>query len=262
MKNDKNIINALVVCKYPKNSKESSLCKIMNTVGFNFKYHYKNNLKPKDLKGIDLVISVGGDGTALSASHYLMEQPLLAVNSAPGRSEGALTTININDIDNKLEDIKNNKFESELLERIEVYINNKIQNPIALNEVFIANEKAFLISKYTLRIVKNGSVREEVQRSSGLIFSTGTGSTAWFNSAGGKPFGAEEKFIKMLVRGPYFGKLGKFSIINETIDEKEEIELIAETKMVLAIDSIREFKLKKGDKVRIKISKWALKRIK
>ena len=251
----------LVVCKYPKNSKESLVCKLMEKEGFEFKYHWKNSLKANDLRNIDLVISIGGDGTALSASHFLLDKPLLAVNSAPGKSEGILTTLNYHDLDRKLDEIKDGKVETELLERIEVYINNKLQNPIALNEVFIANGKAFLVSKYKLRIIKNG-IKEEEQRSSGIIFSTGAGSTAWFNSAGGTPFSAQERFIKMLVREPYYGKLGKFFIVNETIDEKEEIEVIAGTKMVLAIDSIREFKLKTGDKVGIKISKWPLMRMK
>jgi len=189
---------ALIVCKYPKNSKESSVCKLRNREGFEFKYHWKNSLKAKDLRDIDIVISIGGDGTALSSSHFLLDKPLLAVNSAPGKSEGILTTININQLNNKLDELKEGKFETELLERIEVFINNKLQNPLALNEVFIANENAYLVSKYKLRIIKNGIVREEEQRSSGIIFSTGTGSTAWFNSAGGKPFSAQEKYIKMM----------------------------------------------------------------
>lgn len=259
MKNKKII---LVVCKYPKNSKESSVCNLIKREGLYFKYHWKNSLKPSDLKDIDLVISIGGDGTALSSSHYLTEKPLLAVNSDPNKSEGALTTLNINDINSKLDEIKSNNYNIELLERIEVFINNKLQNPLALNEIFMANEKAYLISKYKLRIMKNNNFIEEEQRSSGLIFSTGTGSTAWFKSAGGEPFSAQETYIKMFVREPYFGRLGKFSIVNETINEKEEIEVTAKTKMVLAIDSIREFRLKEGDKVRIKISKWPLLRIK
>ncbi len=255
-------LRALIVCKYPKTSKESSICNLLNHVGFKFKYHWKNSLKPNDLKDIDIVISIGGDGTALSSSHYLLDKPILAVNSDPKKSEGALTTISINDIEKKLDDIINKIYEYELLERIEVHINGKLQNPLALNEVFIANEKAYLVSKYKLKIIKDSIKREEEQRSSGLIFSTGTGSTAWFKSSGGKPFNSEKKFIKMIVREPYFGRLGKFSIINETFNEKDEIEIITKTKTVLAIDSIREFKLKIGDIVKIKISKWPLKRIK
>ncbi len=255
-------IKTLVVCKCPKNSKESAVCRIIERKGFEFKYHWKNSLKPSDLKNINIVISIGGDGTALSAGHFLIDKPLLAVNSDPKKSEGALTTININEMNNKLDEIKNNKHQTELLERIEVYINDKLQIPIALNEVFIANEKAYLVSKYKIKIIKSGFTKEEEHKSSGLIFSTGTGSTAWFKSAGGTPFGAQEKYIKMIVREPYSGRLGKFSIINETIDEKKEIEVISETRMVLAIDSIREFILKKGDKVKIKISKWPLMRIK
>mgnify|MGYP001559380035 FL=1 len=154
MKQNKKV---LVVCKYPKNSKESKVCKIAEKEGFEFEYHWKNNLKPKDLTDIDIVISIGGDGTALSAGHFLIDKPLLAVNSDSEKSEGALTTINIKDLNKKLDEIRNNEYQTELLERIEVYINNKLQTPIALNEVFIANEKAYLVSKYKIKTIKENS---------------------------------------------------------------------------------------------------------
>jgi len=254
-------IKTLIVCKYPKNSKEARVCNLGIREGFDIKYHWKNNLKPSDLKNIELVISIGGDGTALSAGHYITNQKLLAVNSNPKKSEGALTTLNIDKLAEKLDQIKERKYGAEKLERIEVFINGKMQKPIALNEVFIANEKAYLVSKYRLKIIKKDVVREEEHRSSGLIFSTGTGSTAWFKSAGGKPFSPQAKYVKMIVREPYFRSLSNFSIVGELIDEKEEIEVTALTRMVLAIDSIREFNLKQGDKIKLKISKWPLLRI-
>ena len=194
-------LRALVVCKHQKNSSEAKICKIINSKGFYFVYSWKNTLKPSELKNVDLVISIGGDGTALSASHYLIDKPLLAVNSAPETSIGALTTISIDELPKKLEEIKLGKRKIQKLERIEVWINNKLKEPIALNEVFIANEKAYLMSKYKIKF--NGN--EETQKSSGLIFSSGTGSTAWFKSAGGKPFPSDSRYVKMLVREPYIG---------------------------------------------------------
>jgi NAD kinase len=49
--------------------------------------------------------------------------------------------------------------------------------------------------------------------------------------------------------------------MNAKINEGEEIEIIPNNNSVLAIDSIRETKLKEGDRVKIKISDNPLKRI-
>lgn len=250
-------MNILVVCKYDQNSPEGSACKLITRKGVNVKYSWKNVLTPRELEGVDVVVSIGGDGTALSASHYLNWKPLLAVNSDPKKSEGALTTISIDELDKKIDSIIEGKFKTEKLERIEVCINGKAQAPLALNEVFIANEKAYLISKYELRF--NGSM--EVQRSSGLIFSTGTGSTAWFKSAGGKPFSPQSRFIRMIVREPYIRNLLKFSMLYKKISHEEKIEIKAMTPMILAIDSIREVLLKEEDVVSIRVSDKPLMRI-
>lgn len=225
--------------------------------GFEIVYIWKNNLSKNGFGDVDAVVSIGGDGTALSASHYLEDKPLLAVNSNPEKSEGVLTTLNIDRLEEKLNKIKREGTKTEKLERIRVYINNEEIGISALNDIFIANEKAYLISKYKLKF--NG--HEEEQRSSGIIFSTGTGSTAWFKSAGGVPFSPQSRFIKLIVREPYFGKLKKFSIVRETVRENEEVEIEVLCPSVLAIDSIREFKLKEGDKIRVRISDKPLMRI-
>jgi NAD kinase len=252
-------IKVLVVCKYPEGSSESAKCRILNEAGFDFVYSWKNSLKPSDLNGVRLVISIGGDGTALSASHYLLSQPLLAVNSAPETSVGALTTISLKELPAKLNEIKAGKYKTENLERISVFINGEIVEPIALNEVFVGNEKGYLISKYKIKF--NGN--EEFHKSSGLIFASGTGSTAWFKSAGGKPFAANSRYIKMLVREPYMGykKEIKYQFTEKTIGENEEIYVVPSTSAILAVDSIREFHLKPNDEVAIKISNHPLKRI-
>jgi len=254
-------LKAIIVYKHPKNSNESKVCRPLDTNGIKIKYSWKNSLTKKDFNGFDFVVAIGGDGTALSASHYLVGRPLLAVNSNPKNSEGALTTISVDVLDKKLKDIKEGNYEVEKLERIEVSINGRKQDILALNEVFIANEKAYLSSKYHIKFKGGGSKVEEDQISSGLIFSTGSGSTAWFKSAGGQPFGVGEKCIKMLVREPYIRKILRFSILEKTIHEEDSIIVVPHTNAVLAIDSIREIKLNKDDKVKIKISRKPLLRI-
>jgi NAD+ kinase len=254
-------MRVLVVCKHAENSKEAQILNDAMNNGFEIIYSWKNTLSPGELKNIDLVVSIGGDGTALSASHFLVDKPILAVNSDPEKSEGALTTLTIDDLERKLDEIKSNKFKVEKLERIEVEINGKLQNPLALNEIFIANERAYLVSKYKIKLKHEGKIVEEEQKSSGLIFSTGTGSTAWFKSAGGEPFSAQARYIEMLVREPYIRKLNKFGVLKSKINETDFAEIIPGTEMVLAIDSIREFKVNNKDRIKIKISNKPLLRI-
>lgn len=251
-------MKALIVCKHPHEQNHPDIHKLLEKSCSKVIYAWKNTLTKSELEDIDLIISIGGDGTALSASHFIENKPLLAVNSSPETSIGALTTITIDQLEKKLEEIKKNNQRTELLERIEVQINDKPIEHLALNEVFIASEKAYYISKYKI-LFKN---KEEIQRSSGLIFSTGTGSTAWFKSAGGSPFSPQSKFIKMIVREPYLGKIkSPFSMQSLQINETEEITIMPSVKSVLAIDSIREYPLNPEDKVTIRISKHPLKRI-
>ncbi len=251
-------MKALVVCKHPQEQITGEIKQIIENSFEKVLYSWKNTLKKQELSDIDIIISIGGDGTALSASHFIESKPLLALNSSPETSVGALTTITPEQLKEKLEQIKLNNFKTENLERIEVSINNNPIEHLALNDIFIANEKAYLMSKY--KILSNGM--EEIQRSSGLIFSTGTGSTAWFKSAGGTPFSPQEKFIKMIEREPYRGKNTQKPIIQrKEIKENEEIEIIPLVKSILAVDSIREYAINPEDRIKIRISRHPLKRI-
>ena len=255
-------IKALVVFKNKEDYKNLNKFNFLKGERFIFSHAWKNTLKEENVREFEFVISVGGDGTALSSSHFLTTQKLLAVNSSPKTSEGAITTTHLDNITEKLDEIAEQKFKIERLERIEVSINGKKQTPIALNEVFIASNRAYLISKYLIKYNGKGINIEENQYSSGLIFSTGTGSTAWFKSAGGEKFSPEVKHIKMIVREPFIRNLHKFHLLKHNIEEGDQISIIPESEFILAIDSIREFNIKKGDKIDIKISDFPLLRIK
>jgi len=251
-------MKALVVCKQPKEQMQKEIKEIIENAFSKVTYSWKNTLKKQELSDIDIIISIGGDGTALSASHFNESKPLLAVNSSPENSVGALTTASIKNLKEKLEQIKSGNFKTENLERIEATINNNQIDSLALNEIFIANEKAYLISRYKIKFKDE----EEIQRASGIIFSTGTGSTAWFKSAGGTPFSPQTKFIKMIAREPYKGKADQtIKMQNLEIAENEEIEITPLVKSILAVDSIKEYPINPEDKIKIKISKHPLKRI-
>lgn len=54
-------------------------------------------LKPSDLENVDLVVSLGGDGTFLKTASLINQNtlPIFGVNTDPTRSVGHLTSIPI-----------------------------------------------------------------------------------------------------------------------------------------------------------------------
>mgnify|MGYP001587664421 FL=1 len=206
-------------------------------------------------KNHDLLITLGGDGTFVKAAN-LTDSLILGINSNPENSEGALTSITVNEI-NKLERLKEKNFEIIERQRIEVKLNGNILDEKAINEVYVGTLSQFHISRYKIKFKE----KEEEQRSSGIIISTGTGSNAWFLSAGGKPFGYSEKKICFIIREPYFGKrIFIPKLLNGEIfeDEALEIESVRDFGGIIAVNEVI-YNFNMGDRVEIKLSKKPLK---
>ncbi len=92
------------------------------------------NLKKSDLDDADLVITLGGDGTFIKAANLVVDSLILGINAEPNKSEGALTSLNINEIE-RLKEIFLGKFETILRHRARVKINGNVINEQAVNEV-------------------------------------------------------------------------------------------------------------------------------
>jgi NAD+ kinase len=129
-----------------------------------------------------LVISVGGDGTLLAASHWVTGAWLLGVNSAPRSSVGHLTFSRRSSLARDLSRIAQGTVVPQPVSRLEVEIEGKLLPP-ALNDVLVAHAQPAATSRYQIRLGR----RAEDHRSSGLWVSTPTGSTAGIRSAGGRP---------------------------------------------------------------------------
>lgn len=144
----------------------------------------------RDLEGVDLVVSMGGDKCFLKAQSILENGriPILGINSNPARYFGALNNHTI-DFDTRneqaeailetIEDEHNVEFERRT--RLVFQRNNPLaaeegKKVFVLNEAFIAERDGTSMSRYRL-----GADGRDlgVFKSSGLIVSTGTGSTGW-----------------------------------------------------------------------------------
>lgn len=210
-----------------------------------------NDLKKEDLVDSDLIITLGGDGTFIKAANLMDNSLIIGVNAEPEFSEGALTGLNVSDI-HRLREIAEGKYEVIKRHRAMVKLNGERLEEHALNEVYVGALSQFHSSRYK---IKFRGIEEE-HRSSGVIVSTGTGSQAWFYSAGGEIFEYDEEKLKFIVREPYFGKrIFKPKILNGEI--KKGINLVIESRRdsggIIAIND-STYKFNTGDVVEITIS--------
>lgn len=151
----------------------------------------------------DIVISLGGDGTFLSAAQQYPDSLLLGINSDPERSIGALTSITGNEIEEKLsfalDMLMQDNLGVEMWPVLSVLINGEMLDNIAINEIYFGPEQAYQTCDFTVKL-KDGD--QETFNSSGLIISTGMGSHAWFRNAGGTPFSNELQAMGVIALNP------------------------------------------------------------
>ncbi|KAM1101477.1 hypothetical protein ACFX13_007970 [Malus domestica] len=154
---------------------------------------------------VDLVVTVGGDGTLLQASHFIDDSvPVLGVNSDPtqpkeveklsneidaSRSTGYLCATTIDNFEEVLDNILQGRTIPSKLTRISVYVNSQVLPTYALNDILIAHSCPAALSQFSFKIKRDGELCSPLvnSRSSGLRVSTAAGSTAAMLSAGGFP---------------------------------------------------------------------------
>jgi NAD+ kinase len=147
----------------------------------------------------DFVITIGGDGTALGASHYIRGGAMVSVNSAPGDSVGHFCSVNRKNFEQRLDSILSGKLKLKELARLQITLDEKPLPELALNDVLIAHECPASTTRYLIKVGR----REEEHRSSGIWISTAAGSTAGIGSAGGKKMPLGSRRIQFLVRELY-----------------------------------------------------------
>jgi hypothetical protein len=214
---------------------------------------WKNRISKRDFDKRELIITLGGDGTFLSATHFIKKELIIGVNTAPEKSEGHLTSVNLENLEEKFKDIINGKFRIKEYTREKVKLFKKdrcVQTESALNETYFGNKNPHHPSNYEI-IYKS---KKEFQRSSGVLVSTGAGSTAWYRAMNGWRFRKTKKQLKFKIRELFSGRLFKPKIKKGNINQNEILGIISRIGHgILAIDSIRTHKVHKGDRIEISI---------
>jgi NAD+ kinase len=151
-------------------------------------------------RGVDLVVTVGGDGTLLWAAHRVgASSPVLAINSAPGDSVGFFCSVKRESVADALTDALKGKLRATELTRMRISVDGELVAPRVLNDVLFAHEVPAATTRFTLALKK----ARAQHKSSGLWVSTAAGSTAAIYSAGGKPMPIGSERLQFRVREPY-----------------------------------------------------------
>jgi NAD+ kinase len=153
----------------------------------------------KESRPPTLVVTVGGDGTLLAASHALGETPILAVNSAPEFSVGFFAGAVRGSVRDTLAAALDGSLPRVQLTRMAVERDGEVLTTRVLNEVLLCANSPAATSRYVLRF----NDREEDQKSSGLWIGPAAGSTAAIRAAGGRVMPLTSKRLQFVVREPY-----------------------------------------------------------
>jgi NAD kinase len=188
----------------------------------------------------DLAVTLGPDGLVVNAAKYLREQPLLAFNADPARMDGVLIPFAAEQADRWLPVALDGHLARRLVTMAVARFDDG-QALYAVNDLFVG-QRSHVSARYRLRYRS----KEEVQSSSGIIVSTGAGSTGWLRSilagaagvsaklGGGDKFreryrfDAEAEALRFSVREPFESRISQAGIVFGDIRSGEVLEVASQ----------------------------------
>ncbi|MEU6551040.1 hypothetical protein ABZ915_12290 [Streptomyces sp. NPDC046915] len=127
----------------------------------------------------DVVVVVGQDGLVANAAKYLTGQPVVGIDTDPGRNPGVLVRHRPEDAAALLPAVRARGTGAEELTMVEA-VADDTQRLVALNEIYLG-AAGHQTARYRLGLDGDGGV-VEAQASSGVLVGTGTGATGWLRS--------------------------------------------------------------------------------
>lgn len=124
----------------------------------------------------DIVVALGQDGLVANTMKYLCGQPLIGVNPEPTRWDGLLLPFQPDDLSEVIGAVAANSLATSAVTMAEATLSDG-QKLRAVNDLFIGSRSH---TSALYEISYRG--KAEFHSSSGLIVSTGLGSTAWLKS--------------------------------------------------------------------------------
>lgn len=189
----------------------------------------------------DTVVVLGQDGLVANTLKYLSQQVVVGVNPDPRRWDGVLLPFVVSDLRLIIPEVFAAKRSIKEVTMAKAELNNR-QTLYAVNDLFIG-PKSHISARYTIR---KGDY-EEKHSSSGIIVSTGLGSTGWFKSllAGAvgvtnelarkhlkvdvpSSFAWDANYLYFTVREPFPSKTSSASLVFGTITNEQPLILLSQ----------------------------------
>jgi NAD kinase len=208
----------------------------------------------------DVVVVLGQDGLVVNTAKYLDGQPVVALNPDPLRIDGVLLPFDVHDASRAISLALGDEPAWSQVTMAQAELNDG-QRLLAVNDLFIG-ARTHVSARY--RLCYKG--REEDQSSSGLIVSTGAGSTGWYRSiltgAAGivqdfydEPrvsavrdrysFDWETRRLVFSVREPFISRTSTADIVHGTITPSRPLTIISHMPQngVIFSDGVEEDRL-------------------
>jgi NAD kinase len=184
----------------------------------------------------DIVLALGQDGLVANTMKYLDGNPLVGLNPEPRRYDGVLLPFEPHELGRLLPDLLADRrpFKEVTMARAALADGQVLH---AVNDLFIG-PKSHTSARYEIQYGK----AVETQSSSGVIVSTGLGSTAWMKSIvtgsnaiaagnGGashvdyRPVPWDAKFLQFAVREPFPSKTSQASLAFGRVAAGQQLRL-------------------------------------
>ncbi len=198
-------------------------------------------------KGVELIVSVGGDGTVLRNVAKMKDPlPVLGINMG---TLGFLVDVEPRDAIETIEEVLYGFSYLERM-RVDVFLNGEMLET-ATNEIAIMSAKPAKIIQFQVHV--NDCLLDNM-RADGVVFATPTGSTAYAMSAGGPIVSPRVNAIVVVPIAPF--KLSSRPWIIPS-DSEITIRLSSPKKeAVVAIDGQKSYRIRPEDIVKLKKSKY------
>lgn len=185
----------------------------------------------------DVAVALGQDGLVANTMKYLDGQPIIGVNPDPYRWDGILLPFEPRDVAALLPEVMLDQRQLKAVTMAEASLSDG-QRLLAVNDLFIG-PKSHTSARYEIELGK----RKEVQSSSGLIVSTGLGSTAWMKSIvmgslaiaskfthpakvqSYAPAPWDASFLQFAVREPFPSRSSQATLVFGRVDSEHPLKL-------------------------------------
>jgi len=183
----------------------------------------------------DVVVTLGQDGLVANAAKYAGAQPIVAINPEPSRFDGILLPFLPDQARTAVGQVLDAKAAFREVTLADATLNDG-QRLLAFNDLFLG-ARSHVSALY--RIVRGK--RSETQSSSGVLVSTGAGSTGWISSVfnmasgvtsfcGGRPVTGirmpwEDRRLLYVVREPFISRHSQAGIVAGMLETGEELVL-------------------------------------